>query len=153
MINGKYEVRISKSVDKCFGVELTWRRDKKGYEKLIRLSQVKYSKSFLSIFSMGHCKMAPIPMLKEFFSGLCDEENKNCVFSERYQKIIGSIFYISIRKRPDIIATEPSLALFEKHPTMYFHRSSKRVMRYLKGTIDYRLKYKKGRTTLGAFLD
>ena len=64
-----------------------------------------------------------------------------------YQLIIGSLMYASIATRPDIAHATTFLAQFSSDPTTTPLTAAKRVLRYLKGTINYGLSYYKNHNT------
>jgi hypothetical protein len=45
------------------------------------------------------------------------------------------------------------LARFSQSPTAYCHRGAKRVLRYLRGTVNMALVYRNGEKHLNAFVD
>jgi len=92
-------------------------------------------------------------MIASFFTGMSEETDKTVVEVERYQQIIGSLLYLALRTRLDILAPVLILARFAQSPTAYCHRGGKRVLRYLRGTADFMLRYSAGSTELQAFVD
>jgi hypothetical protein len=59
--------------------------------------------------------------------------------SKIYQKIIGQLLYISTNTRPDIAASVLILSQRSKNPRELDLTELKRLVRYLKGTRDYKL--------------
>lgn len=67
-----------------------------------------------------------------------------------YRELIGSLMYLSVGTRPDISNTVSKLAQFTTCPSHTHWISAKRVLRYLKKTIDYRLTFRKtGKSLIG----
>lgn len=60
---------------------------------------------------------------------------------ETYQQMIGSLLFIALCTRPDILSAVSVLAQFQLHPNKYCPLLVKRVLGYLKGTTDYGLCY------------
>ena len=59
-----------------------------------------------------------------------------------YQAVIGGLMFAMICTRPDIAYAVNSLAQFASNPTVPAHaRQLKRVLRYLRGTVDRRITY------------
>ncbi|GBP49025.1 Copia protein [Eumeta japonica] len=56
-----------------------------------------------------------------------------------YQEIIGCLLYLSQGTRPDITYVENSLSTYNNQPTNEHWVAVKRVMRYLKGTMNMKL--------------
>lgn len=73
-----------------------------------------------------------------------------------YQQIVGSLLYLALRTRPDILATTIILVRFQAAPTSFCHQAAKRVLRYLKGTTRWSLRYHTeahGSLKISAFVD
>lgn len=143
-----YDLRISEKVDLFLGVQLKW---KDGSELV--LSQSLYVNSILRRFGLEDSKPACTPMVESFFTGFSAEEEKSIVNVELYQQMIGSLLYLALRTRLDILAPVLILARFQKAPTSYCHRGVKRVLRYLKGTSTVGIRYQCGRMDIQAFVD
>ena len=60
-----------------------------------------------------------------------------------YQSIVGSLLYAAIGTRPDIAQAVGVISKYCSRPTEAHLTAAKRVMRYLKGTLNIVLKYKK----------
>ena len=58
-----------------------------------------------------------------------------------YQNIIGSLMYAAITTRPDISFAVQTLSQFNTNPGPIHLTAAKRVLRYLKGTLDLGIKY------------
>ena len=59
----------------------------------------------------------------------------------RYYQIIGSLMYLASATRPDIVFAVSKLSRFVSKPGDVHWHAIERVMRYLKGTVNYRLHY------------
>jgi hypothetical protein len=57
-----------------------------------------------------------------------------------YRKMVGSLMYLT-NTRPDICFDVNTLSQYMEHPRQVHLVAVKHVMRYLKGTMDYGLKY------------
>jgi hypothetical protein len=58
--------------------------------------------------------------------------------SNNYVSLISSLMYAAVSPRPDIVYAVNRLASFIANPTLSHWKAAKRVMRYLKGTRNYR---------------
>lgn len=148
-----YKLRILDDIELFLGVQLKWTVDRDGPLRSLGMSQSLYANSVLRRFQMQDSKPAITPMVESFFSGLTLEEDTTPVDITLYQQIIGSLLYLALRTRPDILAPVLILARFQNAPTQYCHRGAKRVLRYLRGTSDFTLCYRAGETTLHAYVD
>ncbi|KAI5351334.1 hypothetical protein L3X38_004225 [Prunus dulcis] len=97
------------------------------------IHQKKYATTLLNRFGLNECKPVSIPLVtleklsKDDGSGLASD-----------RRIIESLLYL-IATRPDIMFVASLLARFMHCPTSKHLGTTKRVLRYVKGTLDYGL--------------
>jgi hypothetical protein len=70
-----------------------------------------------------------------------------------FQGIIGSLLYIVLGTRPDIAYSTIKLARFASNPSKDHFIAIKKILRYLKGTIDYSITYIKSNPYLSSYCD
>lgn len=71
-----------------------------------------------------------------------------------YQEAIGGLLYLSQGTRPDIAYTVNMLSKFNNNPGRQHWEAVKRVMRYLKGTLQAKLKFSKdGNANIVSYVD
>ena len=58
-----------------------------------------------------------------------------------YQQIIGTLIYAAIGTRPNITLAATRLSRFNNNPTEEHIKYTKYVLRYLKGTKEFKIKY------------
>lgn len=116
---------------------------------IFTLDQSNYIKRILDKFKMSDCKPAYTPM--EVGLNLEKGENKDC--QNDYRSLIGYLMYLAVCTRPDIAHSVSYLSQFNNCYTECHWKAAKRVLRYLKGTLDYRLTYKKGNMNIIGFTD
>ena len=75
------------------------------------------------------------------------------VDSMKYQSMVGSLLYAASGTRPDISQAVGDVSKYSSHPTESHLTAVKRIMRYLKGTIDLKLTYKKCDNQIVGFAD
>ncbi|XP_051140121.1 secreted RxLR effector protein 161-like [Andrographis paniculata] len=63
------------------------------------------------------------------------------VLSSTYRSLIGSLLYLTAT-RPDILFATSFLSRFLQEPSQIHFAAASRILRYLKGTLDYGLMYK-----------
>ena len=102
---------------------------------------------------MQNCNLVSTPI--ESNHRLREAENaEDLVDAPRYQPIIGSLMYLVSATRPDLVYTISHLSQFCSNPSKSHLGAAKRVLRYLKGTVDRKLIYKFGAPlTLNGFCD
>lgn len=75
------------------------------------------------------------------------------VSDELFQQTLGSLLYLALRTRPDILVAVLILAQFQNAPTAYCHRGDKRILRYPRGTVNVGLSYYAGGLDLSSCVD
>ena len=107
----------------------------------ICLNQRTYAMNILEQYNMTDCNLAHSPM--EARLKFVKSEQDSSVDSTLYRSLIGSLKYLT-HTRPYLIFSVGFLSRFMEHPTSEHMLALKRVLRYIKGTLDYGLVYKKG---------
>lgn len=108
--------------------------------KNLKLTQKKQINKMLNKFNMTDCKGANTPMVKGFEYNK-DEE----IIDVPYRELIGSLMFVSTSTRPDIAFATSYLSQFLDKPTKSLWTQAKRVLRYLKDTIDVGLQFHKSK--------
>jgi len=70
-----------------------------------------------------------------------------------YREFIGSLMFLSIATRPDISHIVSLLSQFNENPSKEHWIAAKRILRYLKGTIDLGIVYEKSHGKLIGHVD
>jgi hypothetical protein len=100
----------------------------------IFLSQGKYTVGILKKFSMTECKSMPTPMVMDLKKMNDDDSD------EIDPQLIGSLMYL-VNTRPDICYAVNVLSQFMSQPRQTHWIAAKHVLRYLRGTVGYGLRY------------
>ncbi|XP_055835114.1 uncharacterized mitochondrial protein AtMg00810-like [Solanum dulcamara] len=74
---------------------------------------------------------------------LCSHEGKDLEEETMYCQLVGSLIYLTLT-RPDISFRVGVVSRFMQKPKKPHLEALKRMLRYMKGTIDYELFYMKG---------
>lgn len=123
----------------CVGLRITRDRQK----GLIFLDQQRHVMDLLAKFQMTNCNVAITPMDPN--QKLCKEMSpKTKAETEEmtnvpYQELVGALLYISQGTRPDITYAVNTVSKFNHNPGRAHWVAVKRILRYLKGTIDAKL--------------
>lgn len=128
----------------CVGIRITRNRN----EGKIFLDQKKYIEEILAKFRMQDCNPVKTPSdpnqkLTKTMSPQSDEE-ANEMSNVPYQEAVGSILYLAQCTRPDISFAIANVSKFNQNPGRAHWNAVKRIFRYLKGTMDYKLEYSAG---------
>ena len=104
----------------------------------IFICQQKYAKEILKKFKMEECKPTSTPMnQKEKF---CKEDGAEKVDEGLYRSMIGCLMYLTAT-RPDIMHVVSLLSRYMHCASEIHFQAAKRVIRYVKGTVDYGIKF------------
>ena len=106
------------------------------------IHQENYIDNLLDEYSLNECNSVTTPLDPSHPFGFSDStypETPNLLKS--YQRLIGSLLFLSICTRPDITFAVMSLSQWNSKPEPRHFASAKRVLRYLKGTKSLRLRY------------
>lgn len=117
------------------------------------MSQSAYVASVLRRFGMVGCNAVRTPMIRSFFNGLDGVENRDVVDIKLYEQAIGSLLYLALRIRPDILTPVLILARYQKAPCAFCHAAVKRILRYLKGSPNLGIQYIQGDLRFWMFVD
>ena len=104
----------------------------------ISLGQGKYAVEILKKFEMMDCKAMTTPMLSNL--KLLSDASSKVVDTTMYCQMIGSLMYLT-NTRPNISIAVDTLSQFLTDPRYVHLIAVKHILRYLRGTIDYGLKY------------
>ena len=106
----------------------------------IFINQAKYTKELLKKFGMESSKEIGTPMNPA--CRLDKDEEGNSIDQKLYRGMIGSLLYLTA-SRPDILFSVCVCARFQSNPKESHMLAVKRIIRYLKGTINLGLWYSK----------
>lgn len=105
----------------------------------ISINQKDFIQELLVRFNLTEAKDVVTPM--EVGSKLNYNEKEN--IDVPYQQLIGALMFLAVNTRPDIAFVTSYLSQFNLNHDAQHWKAAKRILRYLKGTIDYSLTYQK----------
>ena len=121
----------------CFHLGLEVHQDK----SQIDLSQKLYAAHILESFQVVECNPTNTPIEAQL--KLNKEGGRRSMYVTLYKSLIGSLRCL-LHMRPDMTYSISILSRYMMNPTSDHWTTTKRVLRYLKSTIDFSLIYKKG---------
>ena len=143
-LNSCFDMKDLGEADVILGIKIT--RTDGG----ICLSQTHYVEKLLKKFDMFNCSPVStpydpkIPLLK----------NKgNSVSQEQYARIIGSVMFLMNYTRPDIAYAVSRLSRYTHNPDNEHWGALIRLLRYLRGTMDWGLHYRRTPRVLEGYCD
>lgn len=115
------------------------------------ICQKKYAKEILKKFQMEECKAINTPMGQK--EKLSKEDGASKVDEGYYRSLIGCLMYLTAT-RPDILFAVSLLSRFMHCASEVHLRAAKRVLRFIKGSLDCGVKFEKSQNfKLSGFSD
>jgi len=142
-LNREFEMKDLGPARKILGMEIT--RDRE--QGTLELSQSEYVAGVLRAFGMDQSKVSQTPLGAHFKLRAANEKtlarDAEYMKSVPYPNAIGSIMYSMIGSRPDLAYLVGVVSRFMSKPSKAHWQAVKWVMRYMKGTQDTCLRFKK----------
>lgn len=130
----KFEMTDLNEIKLFLGIKIT------RHENVITLDQSAYIKSILNKFNMYDCKAVSTPMENKLnYEALNSDEKYNAPC----RNVIGCLMYLMICTRPDLSTSINILSRYTNKNNKELWQCLKRVLRYLQGTVDLKLTYKR----------
>lgn len=114
------------------GLEVNQQKD------FVELKQEAYAKKVLEKVGMGSCNSTKFPM--EPKAVITRDEGGVAVNSTEYKSIVGGLRYL-VHTRPDISYAVGIISRYMERPTEMHMNAAKKIMRYIKGTLNHGLIY------------
>ncbi|KAL4340454.1 hypothetical protein GQ457_08G012720 [Hibiscus cannabinus] len=131
--------------DASYVIGIKIHRDR--HKGILGLSQETYINKVLERFRMKDCSPSVAPIVKgdKFNLNQCpkNEFEREQMKNIPYASVVGSLMYAQVCTRPDIAFAVGMLGRYQSNPGIDHWRAAKKVLRYLKGTKEYMLTYKR----------
>jgi hypothetical protein len=130
----EFEMKDLRMMHYFLGLEVWQRTDE------IFLSQGKYTVEILRRFGMTDCKSMTTPMVTNLKKLSESSSDSDLIDPTMYRQMIGSLMYL-VNTKPDICYAVNALSQFMSRPRQIHWVTAKHVLRYLRGTVGYGLRY------------
>ena len=146
----RFEMTDLGDVSKVLGMNVTWDRE----NGTITIDQKDYTEDILERYGMKNCNVAFTPgvgpeiSLDQPADRLLDEREK-----QRFQSIAGALMYLAQVSRYDILYAVYQLARVMSKPSKAHMGAAKHVLRYLAGSVNFPITYKRGGFKLTTYTD
>jgi hypothetical protein len=142
-LSARFEMKDLGEAKYVLGLQITRNRR----TRTLSLSQSGYIRRLLERYGMSSCNNAPTPLP----TGLklskhdCPEVNPTQPLlvdgKHTYASVVGAVMYAMLGTRPDLAYAIGLLTRFNSNPGQRHVGALKRVLRYLKASIDFQLTY------------
>ena len=116
------------------------------------VDQAAYARKVVECFGLINCKPVQTP-LPTGYSPLPNKEEANPDERSYFQQIIGSLLYLALGTRPDIIYAVILMSQFSANPSQDHIQKALYIVRYITHTIDSKIVYKKNGSGFIAYAD
>lgn len=135
-LSEQFEMTDTGEVRQFLGMNIE-RDFKKG---VLRISQRDYLEGLLKRFDMSECKPRSTPMENRLKLGKANEKDRT---DKPYRELVGCLMYASLTTRPDLSAAINFFSQFQACHSDEHWNYLKQILRYVKGTLDVGLVYRK----------
>lgn len=109
-------------------------------EEYVELKREAYAKKILEKVGLGECNPTKFPM--ELRAAITKDEGENSVNSAEFKSVVAELQYL-VHTQPDISYAVGIISRFMEKPTIMHLNVARRIMRYIKGMLNYGLIYSK----------
>ena len=141
ILSNRFKMKDLGQLSMFLGIEFKFEND------CISMNQSKYVEKILSKFKMSNCNPKAVPC-DPSVSKLRYNDSKLLTDGKLYREIVGSLIYLMSCTRPDICFSVNFLSQYMNKPNNAHLQLAKHVLKYLKGTINYDLKFCKSNEQL-----
>ena len=133
----RFEMDDRGELDYILGMSV--KRDRKN--RILTIDQNLYLRDILKKFGMEDCRPVgtPVEPGKKFVKLIDEDEAFDDI--QLYQAAVGSLNYAAIATRPDLSVAVGMLSKFMSNPSKDHWCGIKRVLRYIRGTLDLGLQF------------
>ena len=149
----EFEMKDLGPTNKILGMQI--HRDRSN--RKIWLSQKNYLKKILSRFNMQDCKpiSTPLPTNFKLSSSMSPSSEEETMEMSRvpYASAVGSLMFAMICTRPDIAQAVGVVSRYMANPGREHWNAVKRILRYIKGSLNVALCYGGSEVLIRGFVD
>ena len=136
-LSSRFQMKDMGKLHYCLGINIS--QDEENGSVMI--NQKQYILNMLEKYGMKDAKPVSTPGDPNVKLVANDEVSKSLSNPSKYQSLVGSLLYAAMATRPDIAYAVGVLGKFNANPSEAHFTAAKRVLRYLKGTVDWGLRY------------
>lgn len=151
-LNARFEMKDLGKLKFCLGFEVVWNKD-----GTCHLRQRQYLLDVLERFNMTDCKAVSTPCTTgiKLSKSMCAESEKDKaeMADVPYRSAVGSLIYLVTGTGPDIAVAVGEVSKYLETPGKLHWAAVKRILRYLKETLEMGLLLNPYSTELTGYCD
>lgn len=153
ILQSKFKMKDLGPVNNILGMNI----ERDGPTGSMRLTQKRFIIDLLTKFGMKESKAVATPiesntMLTKNMKPQTEEERTD-MENKPYRELIGGLIYLANATRPDLAFASSALSRFRADPGPMHWKLAKRMLRYLRETMEYGITYTKNNKMLYAYVD
>lgn len=133
----RFQMQDMGNISHFLGLDITRTNDE------LSISQSNYLAKIVEKFGLENCNPVKTPMEVQNHLLTDEIEEQSNDFDKPYRLLLGSLMYAMLCSRPDLSYSLNYLSRFQNNPNETVWQMLKRVLRYVKGTLDLKLVFKK----------
>lgn len=152
LLNNEFKMKDLGLVSNFLGIHVKQDLD----TGITELNQKKYLENVLQKFDMQNCKEICTPMDLNFNTKILEGKNESVIdknIENKCRQMIGCLSYAVLGTRPDLCVAVSILSRYQNNANNTLLTALKRVLRYVKYTINYKLVYKCNSNLLLGYCD
>lgn len=132
----EFDIKDKGKLKNFLGLEINYAKD----EGILRISQKRYLTGILRRFNFENCNPVSTPIDPKFKISKNDIKNNS---NKPVKELVGCLMYLMLGSRPDISFSINYLSRYQDSNPEEVWVGLKRLLRYLKGTLNIELKYER----------
>jgi hypothetical protein len=133
----RFKIKDLGEITEILGIRITRNRA----QRWIELDQEQYIMKIMRTHGMEEARRRPVATPMGDGAALREREDDEAAVIGDYQQLIGSVLYGSTQTRPDIAMAVNKLSQYLANPASFHQIALKKVLRYLRSTSTYRIRY------------
>lgn len=147
-IASSFKMHDGGAINYFLGMEI----ERDGESGSIKMCQKTYIKGLLETYGMNSCRPVSTPLDPGYQVG-CTSESCVQVNIKGFQSLIGSLMYLAVLSRPDILHAVSKLSQRNTDPHEEHEIAAKHILRYLAGTMNLSITYRKSGESVKGLVD
>jgi hypothetical protein len=141
LISKKYGIKEWHDATSIIGIRINY--DRNG--GVMKIDQEVHANDLLKRMGMEDARNAGAPTVDKNLTAATEDEAVNEEIRERYLAGVGGLLWQSTQTKPGLSFSVGVLARFMKNPQTRHAKALDNVLRYLRGTVDMGLTYRRGK--------